>query len=97
MAMNFKEKYLKKQLNYSVHFSIIEIVIIGGLAMEGTVELIRNNNESINEFLGRLITEKAERQKDVVGNINGFLVSVAFSHWYLSVSISLNRRFTIKR
>ena len=32
-----------------------------------------------------------------VGNINGFLVSVAFSHWYLSVLISLNRRFTIKR
>ena len=31
-----------------------------------------------------------------LAGLNGFLVSVAFSLWYLFASIFLNRRFTIK-
>lgn len=43
--------------------------------MEGTVELGINNNESMNEFLERLMTEKTTSGKEVAGNVKGFQFS----------------------
>lgn len=43
--------------------------------MEDTVELVIMDNESINEFLNRLMAEKERVNKDVVGTMNGFQFS----------------------
>lgn len=55
-----------------MHFSIIKIVIIGGLAMD---ELVMNEDFTVNEFLDQMLDTKNKLGRDVVGNIYGISVS----------------------
>lgn len=59
-------------MNYGLHFSIIKLVIIGGLAMD---KLVMSDDFTVNEFLDQMLDAKEQSGRDVIGEINGLSVS----------------------